>query len=42
MRYDVADGQSFPHLYGPLNLDAVIEVLSIEPGSYDPFSGQAG
>lgn len=42
LRYDAADGQTFPHLYGPLNLDAVIEVVSIAPGSYDPFSGQAG
>ncbi|MRR31356.1 DUF952 domain-containing protein [bacterium] len=41
LRYDVADGLSFPHLYGPLNLDAVSEVLTIEPGSNDPFSGRS-
>lgn len=25
LRFDPADGDKFPHLYGPLNLDAVIE-----------------
>ncbi|GAP14418.1 uncharacterized protein conserved in bacteria [Longilinea arvoryzae] len=40
LRYEEADGQMFPHLYGPLNLDAVVEALPIEPGSSDPFSGR--
>jgi uncharacterized protein (DUF952 family) len=26
LRHEPADGQVFPHVYGPLNLDAVIEV----------------
>ncbi len=39
LRFDVADGQAFPHLYGPLNLDAVSKVMVIEPGSSDPLSG---
>jgi len=38
LRFDVADGQAFPHLYGPLNLDAVSNVVVIEPGSSDPLS----
>jgi uncharacterized protein (DUF952 family) len=41
LRYDAADGQFFPHLYGPLNLDAVVDVLKIAPGTNDPFSDSA-
>ncbi len=26
LKYEEADGMSFPHLYGPLNLDAISEV----------------
>lgn len=33
IRYEgVAGGEQFPHLYGPLNLDAVLQVLDFEPG----------
>lgn len=42
LRYDPADGQFFPHLYGPLNLDAVVDVLPIAPGTADPFSDRTG
>jgi uncharacterized protein (DUF952 family) len=42
LRYEPADGKFFPHLYGALNLDAVAEVLTIEPGTTDPLSGRAG
>jgi uncharacterized protein (DUF952 family) len=33
LRYDEVPGDgTFPHLYGPLNLDAVVEVFSFTPG----------
>jgi uncharacterized protein (DUF952 family) len=27
------EGEQFPHLYGPLNLDAVIKVTELKPGA---------
>jgi len=37
IRYeDVGDSQ-FPHIYGPLNLDAVNQVMDFEPGSDGKF-----
>jgi uncharacterized protein (DUF952 family) len=29
LRFEPAAGDSFPHLYGPLNLDAVVDVLPL-------------
>ena len=31
VRYERVDGDDFPHLYGPLDLDAVIEVRDLDP-----------
>ena len=31
LRYEPAHGELFPHIYGPLNVDAVTDVRAIEP-----------
>jgi uncharacterized protein (DUF952 family) len=31
-------GDLFPHIYGPLNLDAVVRILPFEPGADGSFS----
>ncbi len=31
VRFERVDGDEFPHLYGPLNLDAVTEVRALDP-----------
>jgi uncharacterized protein (DUF952 family) len=33
-----AIGETFPHIYGPLNLDAVIRVLPFDPDSTGNFA----
>ena len=33
----VRAGESFPHIYGPINLDAVVQALDFEPGPNDHF-----
>lgn len=40
LRYETAPGtgQKFPHIYGPLNLDAVQRVIAFSPGVQGAFS----
>ena len=40
IRYENLEGgvQMFPHIYGELNLDAVVKVLEFEPGADGYFS----
>ena len=33
----VAEGVTFPHIYGPIALDAVVQVLDLEPDSRGEF-----
>jgi len=34
----VPDGDMFPHIYGPINLDAVVEAVDFNPGPNNQFS----
>ena len=40
IRYEALNGgtESFPHIYGPLNVDAVVAVRPLEPGKDGVFS----
>ena len=37
LRYEDAHGELFPHLYGPLNLDAVVDVVELPVGDDGRF-----
>jgi len=37
LKFESADDDSFPHLYGPLNLDAVVEVVGLPLGDGGEF-----
>jgi len=34
----VASDESFPHVYGPINLDAVVQILDFNPGPNGHFA----
>ena len=39
IRYEAAgDGDEYPHIYGPLNVDAVLRALKFEPGEDGTFA----
>lgn len=39
IRYEGIEGkEQYPHIYGPLNLDAVVDAVSFEPGEGGSFS----
>ena len=39
VRWEAAEhGELFPHIYGPLNVEAVLKVLTLEPGADGRFA----
>lgn len=38
VKWENSDGDVFPHVYGPLNLDAVMDVENMIPGEGGEFS----
>jgi uncharacterized protein (DUF952 family) len=37
IRYEGIEGELFPHIYGPLNVDAVFQAVKLEPGTDGKF-----
>jgi uncharacterized protein (DUF952 family) len=42
IRYEPSSGEEYPHLYGPLNLDAVVEVIRLRPDAEGKFQSPFG
>lgn len=38
IRYEAVENNYFPHIYGPLNLDAVVQVIDFEPQENGKFA----
>ena len=38
IRYELVAGSSYPHIYGPLNTDAVVGTRPLEPGPDGEFT----
>jgi uncharacterized protein (DUF952 family) len=37
LKYELVAGENYPHIYGPLNLDAVLQVFEFEAGADGKF-----
>ena len=37
LRWEPSDGDTYPHLYGPLNLDAIIQISAFKPNADGVF-----
>ena len=37
IKYELAAGENYPHIYGSLNVDAVLKVVEFEPGTDGKF-----
>jgi len=37
LKYEFAAGEDYPHIYGPLNVDAVLKVFTFEAGAGGKF-----
>jgi uncharacterized protein (DUF952 family) len=37
VKWEEANGQLFPHIYGPINLDAIVEMEDFEPDARGEF-----